>query len=164
MVSGVSLSIYLVSKYIVGLRLAPFFWRHPALIYNHFRFAREETELYSSLCIDSSSAFSTNHFLLHFENDGLNSSLNVHPPKHIECVILHFHDSSIVLSKQVNGTVTLAENIADNGGIREAINGYRIYAARNPPEPSLPGMQQYTHEQLLFLAFANVSWTRHREH
>lgn len=50
----------------------------------------------------------------------------------------------------------MAENIADNGGIREAIHGYRLFKARSPPEPGLPGLQDYSHEQLLFLAFANV--------
>ncbi|KAK3912060.1 Endothelin-converting enzyme-like protein [Frankliniella fusca] len=57
---------------------------------------------------------------------------------------------------QVNGTFTLAENIADNGGIREAYLGYRRYTARHGREPTLPGLNNYTHEQLFFLAFANV--------
>ncbi|XP_046678208.1 endothelin-converting enzyme homolog [Homalodisca vitripennis] len=57
---------------------------------------------------------------------------------------------------RVNGTLTLAENIADNGGIREAIHGYRLYTSRHGPEPYLPGLQHYSHEQLLFLAFAHV--------
>ncbi|XP_054275667.1 endothelin-converting enzyme homolog [Macrosteles quadrilineatus] len=75
-----------------------------------------------------------------------------------ECFVDQYSKFSFHNSDQlkVNGTLTLAENIADNGGIREAIQGYRLYTARNGQEPYLPGLQHYSHEQLLFLAFANV--------
>ncbi|KAJ9587777.1 hypothetical protein L9F63_018803 [Diploptera punctata] len=57
---------------------------------------------------------------------------------------------------KVNGKQTLAENIADNGGIREAYRAYQKYKERHVPEPYLPGLENFTHEQLLFLAFANL--------
>ncbi|PSN55113.1 hypothetical protein C0J52_01882 [Blattella germanica] len=57
---------------------------------------------------------------------------------------------------KVNGKQTLAENIADNGGIREAFKAYQKYKERHDPEPYLPGLESFTHEQLLFLAFANI--------
>lgn len=57
---------------------------------------------------------------------------------------------------QINGTRTLGENIADNGGIREAFRAYRAYVKRNGPEPMLPGFDDFSHEQLFFISFGNV--------
>jgi predicted metalloendopeptidase len=59
----------------------------------------------------------------------------------------------------VDSKRTLGENIADNGGLREAILAYREYTVRKGREPKLPGLEQLTHEQLFFLTFANVSKT-----
>ncbi|XP_033610621.1 endothelin-converting enzyme homolog [Cryptotermes secundus] len=58
--------------------------------------------------------------------------------------------------KKVNGFSTLAENIADNGGIREAYRAYQRYKERHDTEQVLPGMESFSHNQLLFLAFANI--------
>ncbi|XP_021705832.1 endothelin-converting enzyme 2 [Aedes aegypti] len=55
----------------------------------------------------------------------------------------------------INGTLTLGENIADNGGLREAFRAYKAYVKRNGPEPVLPGFEDFTHEQLLFISFGN---------
>jgi len=64
---------------------------------------------------------------------------------------------SIWFMFQINGSHTLAENIADNGGVREALLAYRNYRRRHGEEPILPGFQDFTHDQLFFLGFANVS-------
>jgi len=66
---------------------------------------------------------------------------------------------------QVNGINTQGENIADNGGLREAFRAYLKYQNRIPDEQLLPGLTQYSPEQLFFLGFAHVSvgagWTEH---
>lgn len=66
---------------------------------------------------------------------------------------------------QVNGINTQGENIADNGGLREAFRAYLKYQDRIPDEQLLPGLTQYSPEQLFFLGFAHVSvgagWTEH---
>ncbi|XP_067012071.1 endothelin-converting enzyme homolog isoform X2 [Anabrus simplex] len=56
----------------------------------------------------------------------------------------------------VDGKLTLGENIADNGGVREAFRAYLHYRDRNGQEPKLPGLEKYTDEQLFFLSFANL--------
>ena len=60
---------------------------------------------------------------------------------------------------QVDGTLTLAENIADNGGIKLAFEAYRNWEkARGDGvgrEPLLPGLG-LTNEQVFFVAMAMV--------
>uniref|UniRef100_A0A1B6HY38 Peptidase M13 C-terminal domain-containing protein n=1 Tax=Homalodisca liturata TaxID=320908 RepID=A0A1B6HY38_9HEMI len=63
----------------------------------------------------------------------------------------------------VDGNLTLGENIADNGGLRAALWGYHRRLAREGEEPRLPGLQQYSHDQLFYLAFANIwceNWSK----
>lgn len=55
------------------------------------------------------------------------------------------------------GFYVISENIADNGGLREAFYAYKLYVERNGKEQLLPGFEQYSHEQLLFISFGNVS-------
>ena len=57
---------------------------------------------------------------------------------------------------QINGVISQGENIADNGGIRQAFRAYENYVERNGAEPSLPGLEKYTAEQLFFVSYANI--------
>ncbi|XP_043211952.1 LOW QUALITY PROTEIN: neprilysin-1-like [Amphibalanus amphitrite] len=57
----------------------------------------------------------------------------------------------------VNGLLTLGENIADNGGLARAYEGYfDQYVRRHGPEPPLPALTNFTAEQLFFIAFGQM--------
>lgn len=56
----------------------------------------------------------------------------------------------------VNGDLTNAENIADNGGLRQGLLGYRRWVERNGAEQRLVGLTDYSAEQLFFISFAQL--------
>ncbi|XP_076322025.1 neprilysin-1-like [Tachypleus tridentatus] len=57
---------------------------------------------------------------------------------------------------EVNGTNTLAENIADNGGVRQALKAYRRWVRENNQETLLPNLTDFTQEQLFFLSYGSI--------
>ncbi|KAK1806315.1 hypothetical protein P4O66_000027 [Electrophorus voltai] len=64
----------------------------------------------------------------------------------------------------VKGKRTLAENIADNGGMREAFRAYRRWVEKERSgveEPLLPGLG-LTNNQLFFLSYAHVRCNSYR--
>ncbi|TKR86509.1 hypothetical protein L596_011091 [Steinernema carpocapsae] len=56
----------------------------------------------------------------------------------------------------LNGRLSLGENIADNGGVKTAYAAYKSWLSNTTSsEPALPGFQNFTSDQLFFLAYAN---------
>ena len=67
---------------------------------------------------------------------------------------------------QVNGKLTLGENMADNGGMRIALYAYRNWLknelkASADPAARLPGLD-FTDDQLAFLGMAQVVYLKAR--
>uniref|UniRef100_A0AAQ5XV23 Neprilysin n=1 Tax=Amphiprion ocellaris TaxID=80972 RepID=A0AAQ5XV23_AMPOC len=71
-----------------------------------------------------------------------------------KCIVDQYGNFSWDLASglHLNGNNTLGENIADNGGIRQA---YKNYVKQHGEEPPLPGID-LSHDQLFFLNFAQV--------
>ncbi|KAL2265836.1 hypothetical protein VTJ83DRAFT_6936 [Remersonia thermophila] len=57
----------------------------------------------------------------------------------------------------VNGNLTLGENLADAGGLRAAYDAWVVNRDAMPSvwDQSLPGLEDFTHEQLFFLFYAH---------
>lgn len=56
----------------------------------------------------------------------------------------------------VNGELTLGENIADNGGLAESFAAYQTFVNANGKEKVLPGLPTLTPDHLFFVGFAQV--------
>ncbi|XP_046465759.1 endothelin-converting enzyme 1 isoform X1 [Neodiprion pinetum] len=84
----------------------------------------------------------------------------IHYHEKVECIIKqysNYHVPELGDHYTVNGLNTQGENIADNGGIREAYRAYKRLTVRNPSrQQALPGLTEYTQDQLFFLGFAQV--------
>ncbi|KAK5984363.1 hypothetical protein GCK32_004211 [Trichostrongylus colubriformis] len=60
------------------------------------------------------------------------------------------------IQKSVDGRISIGENIADNGGLRVAYEAYKMRESRETDRKVLPGLTEFTPEQLFFIAYANV--------
>ena len=77
-----------------------------------------------------------------------------------QCIIDQYSAFEALPGQFVDGALTAGENIADNGGVREAYLAYRNWIQSNnggSEEARLPGLEQYTPDQLFFLGYGNVS-------
>ncbi|XP_061095930.1 phosphate-regulating neutral endopeptidase PHEX isoform X2 [Conger conger] len=83
----------------------------------------------------------------------------------IQCMINQYNDYHWEEAGfNVRGKRTLAENIADNGGMREAFRAYRKWVETERTgreEPLLPGIG-LTNNQLFFLSYAHVRCNSYR--
>ncbi|XP_052034288.1 membrane metallo-endopeptidase-like 1 [Apodemus sylvaticus] len=74
-----------------------------------------------------------------------------------QCMIYQYGNFSWELAdnQNVNGFSTLGENIADNGGVRQAYKAYLQWLAEGGKDQRLPGLD-LTYAQLFFINYAQV--------
>ncbi|XP_067136029.1 neprilysin-1-like [Centruroides vittatus] len=77
--------------------------------------------------------------------------------KRTECFIEQYD------SYGINGIQTLAENIADNGGIKLAYSAYKKLSDNQEPLKVLPDFQTYTSDQLFFLSYGSMWCTQYNQ-
>ncbi|GBM24713.1 hypothetical protein AVEN_249452-1, partial [Araneus ventricosus] len=79
---------------------------------------------------------------------------------------LHMRKYGAMIGNTVDGIVTLGENIADNGGVRNAFKAFRLHLALSGEELNyrkrLPGLSA-SPEQLFFLGYASI-WCANMTH
>ncbi|CAL7951567.1 unnamed protein product [Xylocopa violacea] len=79
-----------------------------------------------------------------------------------ECIIHQYGNYTVEeVGLNLNGINTQGENIADNGGIKEAYLAYQEWIKRNHAEPKLPGLP-YSPEQLFWISAANTWCSKYR--
>ncbi|XP_035229341.1 endothelin-converting enzyme homolog isoform X2 [Stegodyphus dumicola] len=64
-------------------------------------------------------------------------------------------------SVRLNGKRTLAENIADNGGLRQAYKAFSAWKKNQLPTEKLPGLENFSTEQLFFLSYGSIWCTKY---
>jgi len=75
-----------------------------------------------------------------------------------QCIIDQYGNYSVTVDGEkinLNGINTQGENIADNGGPKEAYRAYNRMTAKHGPEPRLPGLP-HTPRQMFWLAGAQI--------
>merc|ERR1711874_625336 len=79
------------------------------------------------------------------------------------CIIWQYGNyTANSVNKTLNGVNTQGENIADNGGIKEAYRAYDSWVKRHGEEPRLPGLQSYTPHQMFWISAANTWCSKYR--
>ncbi|RWS25636.1 membrane metallo-endopeptidase-like 1 [Leptotrombidium deliense] len=102
-----------------------------------------------------------------FDKDGNNRNWWDHETdlkfrERTQCIIEQYSNYTVTENAlRVNGINTQGENIADNGGLKEAYRAYKNWVADHSDEPSLPGLK-YTPTQLFWISAANVWCGKHR--
>lgn len=81
--------------------------------------------------------------------------------QNIQAAVNAFPSTYCNICPQLNGINTQGENIADNGGIKEAYYAYLKWTERNYVEPHLPGLD-YSPRQMFWMSAAQTWCTKYR--
>jgi len=84
--------------------------------------------------------------------------------KKANCIIWQYGNyTAEAVDKKLNGVNTQGENIADNGGIKEAYKAYESWVERHGDEKRLPGLQRYDQKQMFWISAANTWCSKYRD-
>lgn len=76
----------------------------------------------------------------------------------VNCFVNQYHEFTVPgpddKPLHVNGALTLGENIADAGGLSAAFKAWKQIETKKPSQ-LLPGLQDFTRDQLFFISYAN---------
>ncbi|XP_045523017.1 EEF1AKMT4-ECE2 readthrough transcript protein-like [Pieris brassicae] len=87
-----------------------------------------------------------------WSNDTIKSFVNM-----TQCFVDQYSSFYVPqIGKHVDGKKTLGENIADNGGVKEAYAALKAHLRKTSPELKLAGFEYFTSEQLFFLSYGNL--------
>lgn len=75
--------------------------------------------------------------------------------KRSKCMIDQYNNYKVGGKYQVNGNLTLGENIADNGGFKTALRAYNDWLDKSKKDIVFKGLE-YTNEQLFHVAFGQA--------
>ncbi|ETN81757.1 peptidase family M13 [Necator americanus] len=82
----------------------------------------------------------------------------------IKCIINQYGKLEVPgTGLKVNGKLTQGENIADNGGVKQAFRAYKNYLRKHGEEKRIKGLEEYNNEQIFFLGYALI-WCGHATH
>ncbi|XP_022180671.1 neprilysin-2-like [Myzus persicae] len=77
-----------------------------------------------------------------------------------QCFVEQYDQFMLNSNTRLNGTHTLAENMADNVGLKQSWKAYKSHNIGG--ESRLSGLTEYSNDQLFFLSYANV-WCQNPE-
>lgn len=102
-----------------------------------------------------------------FDKDGNNKNWWDHQTdlnfrNRTQCMVDQYNNYTVPENGlSVNGVNTQGENIADNGGLKEAFLAYKKWVQDHEAEKSLPGLE-YSPDQLFWISAANVWCGKYR--
>jgi len=80
------------------------------------------------------------------------------------CIIWQYGNyTAPSVNRSLNGINTQGENIADNGGVKEAYRAYSTWVHRHGEEKRLPGLQDYSPHQMFWISAANTWCSKYRD-
>jgi len=84
--------------------------------------------------------------------------------KKAQCIIDQYSNYTLsqIDNLPINGVNTQGENIADNGGIKEAYRAYNDWVEENGDEAALPGLGDYSAKQMFWISAANIWCAKYR--